>query len=90
MTFSVDKFMAETPAKRGRPRTSEIWKFKEEILRLRNSGYSYKQIMMFLEKNQVEVKYQALVSFVRRVNLLAQAEEAAASGSKTSEAQEAE
>lgn len=80
MAISIEKFIAQTPAKRGRRRSSKIWNFAEEVLKLRKLGYSYEQIQIFLQENKVEVKYQTLISFVRRFE---QRQEEEAEASKT-------
>ncbi|MFY1903705.1 MULTISPECIES: hypothetical protein [Achromobacter] len=82
MTISVEQFIEQTPAKRGRRRSSKVWMHMEEVTELKQRGYSYDQIKDFLAKNGVEVKRSTLISFVRRAEQRAQreAEEKARSG----------
>lgn len=74
MTISVEQFIEQTPAKRGRRRSSKVWMHMEEVTELKQRGYSYDQIKEFLAKNGVEVKRSTLISFVRRAEQRAQRE----------------
>lgn len=65
MPVSVDDFMRETEA--ARPgRVSPLRPFKDDIKRLRASGYTYKQIVEFLAQNGVHVTVQTVSSFMYR------------------------
>jgi hypothetical protein len=75
MAISIEKYIEQTPVKRGRRRSSKIWGYEQEVLQLKERDYSYEQILEFLRKNDVEVKLSTLISFVRRAKK--QKEEAA-------------
>ena len=72
MTISVEQFIEQTPAKRGRRRSSKLWNYLQQVTALKQQGYSYDQIKDFLAKNDVEVKRSTLISFVRRAELEAE------------------
>lgn len=72
MTISVEQFIRQTPAKRGRRRSSKLWNYEQQVSALKQQGYSYDQIRDFLAKNDIDVKRSTLISFVRRAELKAE------------------
>ena len=62
MKIDANEFMKTHPV---RKRASILEPFKDEILKLKRAGYSIRQIVEFLELNNVTISSNALNSFVK-------------------------
>lgn len=63
MKYSVEKFMQEEPSSAGR--RSRLAPFKNEILLLKDKGYTLDQILKFLSYNDVAVSKTELHRFIK-------------------------
>lgn len=63
-TVSLQDFIARNHQKKGR--TSKLTPFKDDILFLKQSGYSQQQILDFLSQNGLTVGMTTLNSFIRK------------------------
>lgn len=69
---SLQDFIARNHQKKGR--TSKLMPFKDDILFLKQSGYSQQQILDFLSQNGLTVGMTTLNSFIRKHGISNQTE----------------
>lgn len=65
-SVSVEEFMAQNHQKKGR--VSKLTPFKDDILLLKNNGYSQEQILDYLRQNGLVVGTTTLNSFIKKNN----------------------
>lgn len=65
-TISVQDFIAQNHQKKGR--VSKLMPFKDDILFLKQNGYSQQQILDFLSQNGLTVGMTTLNFFIRKHN----------------------
>jgi hypothetical protein len=60
--ITLEAFMAQQP---GHTKVSKLEPWREDILTLKNNGYTQKQILEYLNLNGIKVSQTALNSFIK-------------------------